>query len=117
MNALINYLKKDKIIGFSILASCSILLLSLFYIIFVYRYLPNFLPLYNQMPWGAARLGDKWQLFIVPIAAFFVVILNALLINILYNKVPLLARMLGVTTLLLTLITIIFIFRMTQLII
>lgn len=117
MNALINCLKKDKIIGLSILASGCLLFLSLVYIIFVYRYLPNFLPLYNQMPWGAARLGDKWQLFIVPIAAFLTVVLNVLLINLLYNKVPLLARMLGVTSLLLTLLTTIFIFRITQLII
>ncbi len=69
------------------------------------------------MPWGAERLGDKWQIFIIPLATFLTVILNTFFINLLYEKVPLLARMLGVTSFLLSVIVMIFIFRMTQLII
>lgn len=72
-------------------------------------HLPPFLPLYNKMAWGYARLGNKWEIFI-PI--FFVLICisgNTYLGLKLQQKLPLLARFIFTTNLAISIFTAIFI--------
>src|SRR5258706_6354376 len=117
MNELFKHIKTDKIIKWGMILAASLLILETAYILIVYTSLPPFLPLFNQMPWGESRLGDKIEIFLPVIitVAFFVV--NVLLITRLYTRMPLASRILSITTLLVTVLSCIFVTRTLLLIV
>jgi hypothetical protein len=116
MSGLINTIFSDKITKLSTYASIGLLILSLFYIIFFYRNLPPLLPLYNQMPWGEDRLGSTIEIFIPPLLMLVAILGNTFFAAFLYERMPLVARALSVTAFLISLLTIIFVFRTIQLV-
>lgn len=95
--------------GFNI--SGVLLLISIFIPILLFRFLPPFLPLYNKLPWGYARLGTKIELFIPLSIAVFYYFCNIFLAEYLYKKIPLLARLLCATTIVIMLLINIFIIQ------
>lgn len=115
MNEYRSILASDKIIRYGTVISLGIILLALVYIGIIYRQLPPFVPLYNQMPWGEDRLGTKPEFFFLPVIALTVLIGNSFLSSVLYNRMPLIARALAITCFLVSLLTGIFIFRTVQL--
>ena len=117
MNELFKHIKADKIIKWGMVAAASLLILETAYILIVYTFLPPFLPLFNQMPWGESRLGDKIEIFLPVIitVAFFGV--NILLLARLYTRMPLASRILSITTLLITVLSCIFVTRTLLLIV
>jgi hypothetical protein len=117
MNELFKYIKADKIIKWGMILASLILILETAYILIVYTSLPPFLPLFNQMPWGENRLGEKIEIFlpIVITVAFFGV--NVLLLARLYTRMPLASRVLSITTLLITILSCIFVVRTLLLIV
>jgi len=117
MSALIKQLSSDKIVWWSILASLGCLLLSLSFIFLFYKALPPVLPLYNQLPWGTERLGPKLRLLIPVVICFAFLLSNAIISNYVYEKIPVLARILNVTTFLIALLTAVFVFRIIRLVI
>jgi hypothetical protein len=64
-----------------------------------WKVLPRVIPLYYSLPWGEARLAPKIQLFILPIVGLVVVVMNVVVGKILKLFPVLLARMLGVSAL------------------
>ena len=75
MSILIKPILADKFTFAGFLLSI-LLLLGIRYIIFSYIHLPPFLPLYNKLPWGYERLGEKSDIFIPIILSFAFLIGN-----------------------------------------
>lgn len=117
MNVLINRLTSDKIIRLGTLVAMGLLLFHLGFILLNLNRLPPVIPIYNQLPWGQARLGEKLQVFLPFLLVTGMVLLNTVIAAALYERMPLVSRILGITSLLLSLLSAVFIVRMMQLII
>lgn len=85
-------------------------------IVFFYLSLPELIPLFNQMPWGESRLASKLALFLPVIIATSFCLLNLTLLAKLYERIPLISRMLSIASLLIALLSAILIFRTLQLV-
>lgn len=115
MKNLIKKIKIDKIIKLGTYLSLALIFLHTVIIGVFYLSLPPYIPLYNQMPWGNDQIASKIEI-LIPISiniAFF--IFNLFLALKIYEKMPLLSRILSITTLLLCVLSIIFIIRIISL--
>ena len=110
MKNLFKYVKTDKIIKWSFQLSTVLLLCQIIYTAFSYFSLPPLVPLFNQLPWGEDRLGQKYEIFIPCALTLLFLVGNLLLINTLYEKLPLLSRLLSITTFLIATLSFIFFF-------
>ncbi|HWY79621.1 MAG TPA: hypothetical protein VNW29_04655 [Candidatus Sulfotelmatobacter sp.] len=117
MNETSNLVKADKIIRWGMTLSFVLLLLQAGVLALFYLKLPPIVPLFNQMPWGDTRLGATYEMLLplVITAVFF--IFNYILLTKLYIAMPLVSRIIGITTLLAALLSFIFVVRTLQLII
>lgn len=111
------YIHADKILRWSILFSALLLLLHLLILGIAYIFLPPIVPAYNQLPWGDARIGTKAELFIPIVISFICFFINYYLIGKIYNHMPLVARIISITMLLIAVLGIIFISRTVQILI
>jgi hypothetical protein len=116
MKKLIKYVISDKIVKWAILFSIGLLIFQLLYVVIVYRFLPPFIPLFNQMAWGSDRLGTKIEVFLPFLIASSFFFVNFFLATYFYEKMPLVSRMISITCLLIAILSFIFILRTTQLI-
>lgn len=98
MNAVIKTIRSDKILYYSFSGSISAIFLSLCITALFYSKLPPLIPLFNQLPWGDARLGTRGEIFIPIGIAALIATVNVGLLSPLYQKIPLLARIIAVTT-------------------
>lgn len=114
MNELIKRIKSDNIISLSILSGLFLIILSLALSLFFYSKLPPVLPLFNQMPWGETRLAQKQDIFLLPAVSFIIFATNSFLASLLYNRMPLLSRMLATTSLLVSILSFLLIVRTIQ---
>lgn len=117
MNILFKHIRSDKILFIACLATLFLLFVTILISIILYQYLPPFIPLFNQMPWGVARLGAKDQIFIPIFIGFITLLCNGFFISMIYEQNPLIARMLGMTALLTSLFIFLFTIRAIQIII
>lgn len=111
MKKFINNIKADRwtFRGFNI--SLLLTFLTILFILINYRNLPPFIPIFNQLPWGAQRLTVTPGIFI-PIAVFGIIfIVNLIFTSFVYPKNPLLARIVAATTFLVAIINFLFIIR------
>jgi len=116
MNGVSNLVKADKIIRWGMTFSLILLFLQASLIAFFYTKLPPLIPLFNQLPWGDDRLGVKYE-FLLPFGITGVYFLfNYLLLRKLYTTMPLVSRMIGITMLLASLLSFIFVIRTLQLV-
>jgi hypothetical protein len=109
-------IRNDNITQKSFFSSILIIFLSVAYILFYYSNLPPFIPLYNQLPWGEQRLASTSGILIPSLIAFIIFIFNIILSSIVYKKIPLISRMLSITTLLIAILTFLFIIRTVQIV-
>lgn len=116
MNVRISTLFSDKIVKQSSIITVLILLVLTGASVFFYFRLPPFIPLYNQLPWGFDRLSDKIGIFIPVVMAFGFSFLNILISAFIYEKMPLIARIVQASSFLIALLTLIFIARTIQLV-
>ncbi len=116
MNGLFKDIKKDRVIFTAFLASFILVFISVVYILFSYRNLPPFLPIYNQLPWGNDRIGTTITIFIPEALVFFISILNLIIFFLLYKKIQIVSRMLSATSLLVALLSFLFTIRTIQLV-
>lgn len=116
MKKLFRYVRADKIIRLAISIALLLILFEIGFILFSFFSLPPYLPLFNQMTWGESRLGTQLEIFLPVMITLLFFGLNFFLLNRLYEKMPLVSRMLGITTLLVTILSFIFIVRTLQLI-
>lgn len=117
MKGFFKKINADRIIKLSTYFSFFFLLLHLIYVSIFYYFLPPFFPLFNQMPWGEERLGVRNEIFLPFLIALSFFLFNLLLSLRLYEKLPLISRILSITNLLVCIISLIFIVRTVQLIV
>jgi hypothetical protein len=116
MNEITKQIKSDKIIKWSMGFAGLLLIIEAISIGIFYFSLPPLIPLFNQMPWGESRLAAKTGIFLPVLIATSFFFLNFFLLIKLYEKIPLISRMLSITTLLITLLSATLIFHTFQLI-
>ena len=117
MRGFINFIQSDKILLRGTLISLALLLLHVLALSIFYRLLPPYVPVYNQLPWGSERLGSRLELFIPFGISTTLLITNLIIIKFIAKTIPLFSRILIVTSLLLTILSLIFTLRIIQLII
>ncbi|HSX09460.1 MAG TPA: hypothetical protein VLF93_04870 [Candidatus Saccharimonadales bacterium] len=116
MNGVSNLVKADKIIRWGMTFAFILLLFQAGFLALFFLRLPPSIPLFNQLPWGEDRLGANYE-FILPLAItslFF--LFNYILLRKLYTTMPLVSRIIGITTLLASLLSFIFVVRTLQLV-
>lgn len=116
MNARIKALFKDKIVRQSSIIIFLLLVVLTAASVFFYFRLPPYIPLYNQLPWGFDRLSDKIGIFIPVAIAYGFSFINILISAFIYEKMPLIARIVHTTSFLIILLTLIFVARTIQLV-
>lgn len=97
MRRLFKNLTGDKIVIFFLSAAAITLVLTFLFIFIVYRSLPQYIPLFNQLPWGEPRIGKTIYIFIPPLAVFGFLIMDTVFSSLVYKRIPLLSRILAVT--------------------
>ena len=116
MSEVSKLVKADKIIRWGMTFSLILLLFQAGLLAVFYLRLPPVLPLFNQLPWSEDRLGVTYE-FLLPFiitAVFF--LFNYVLLRKLYITTPLISRIIGITTLLASLLSFIFVVRTLQLV-
>jgi len=116
MNEVSNLVKADKIIRWGMTFSLVLLILQALLLGGFFLLLPPIVPLFNQLPWGDARLGAKYEIFLPLVITTVFFLFNYFLLKKLYLTMPLVSRIIGVTTLLCALLSLIFVIRTLQLI-
>ncbi|MCL6096778.1 MAG: hypothetical protein M1444_03835 [Patescibacteria group bacterium] len=106
----------DKLTFRVFIATLIFTLLPLPYIVFFYRNLPPYLPVFNQLPWGQPRIAPPFGVFIPSLISLGILISNLVLSSVLYKKTPLVSRMLAVVSFIISILTLLFVFRTIQIV-
>ena len=117
MKKYFNYLRKDRLVLRLFILAFVLLLITFIISALSYTKLPPILPIFNQLPWGMQRLSPTPGIFIPPVLALSIFVVNIFLAAFSYEKSPLLARLFAVTTMLTGLLTLLFVVRTITLII
>lgn len=104
-------IRRDRIGRFGFLSASILSLLTFFYILLTYKNLPPFIPIFNQLPWGEERLGITLTILIPIIIDWLIIIVNLFISALIYQKIPLLSRMLATTTFIVTLLSSLFVVK------
>lgn len=108
MQEIINAIYKDKITALSFSASVGLWLVTLVVSGIFYFQLPPYVPVFNKMVWGYARLGAKWEFFLPLLLAALFLSVNSYIGIKLKDRLPLLTRFLFLTSLCISIFTSIF---------
>lgn len=116
MKVFINDFRKDKITRLGFIGSFVVGLASFVFVLFYYNNLPPFIPVFNQLPWGEQRLGTTIAIFLPILIAFLTLLFNLFFSLLTYMKIPLVSRILAVTSLSVSFLVLLFTVRTVQLI-
>lgn len=111
MSTYTNNFTRDKIVKTGLLMSVILLFLAFIYTVLIYSKLPPLIPVFNQLPWGLQRIGEKVMIFIPLILNVAFIFINLIFSNVVYDKMPLVVRMLGITSLFISFTVFVFIIR------
>ena len=111
MQEIIKKIFADKISGWSVGISICLLLLMLLAVAILYRFLPPYLPVYNKLAWGYARVGHTFELFFPLLLALLFLVINSYIGMKIQQRIPLLARFLFISVLSLSIFTTIFVVK------
>jgi hypothetical protein len=111
MRSFINNIVSDKLASRGFLISFLFMLFTLLYILVSYHNLPPFIPIFNQLPWGNDRLATTAGIFISTVIFGLIFIFNLIFTSLVYNKSPLIARMVAAVTLILAFMNFLFIIK------
>jgi hypothetical protein len=111
MKDFIKNITSDKLALRGFFISFLLMLFTILYILISYSNLPPFLPIFNQLPWGNERLTTSLGIFIPTVIFAFVFLFNIIFTSVVYNKSPLIARMVAAVTLILAFMNFLFIIR------
>lgn len=117
MNGLIKKIQADKLEFYCLILGLILFLLSAALVGIFYFQLPPIIPLFNQMPWGEARLGEKIQIFIPLGLGFSLYLINGIISLYMYDNQPLISRILCITGMTIGLFICLFVIRTIQIII
>lgn len=109
-------IRNDRITRLGFTSSFGIILASLFFVSFYYNSLPPFIPIFNQLPWGEQRLGTTIAIFLPILIAFLILLFNLFLSLLTYEKIPLVSRMIALTSLSVSFLVFLFMVRTVQLV-
>ena len=98
-------------------AAVAVIFMTFIYSLLSFRDLPPIIPLFNQLPWGDARFSPAIGIFLPQIVVLGIYIFNAIFSSLILKSIPLISRMLAVTTLLISILTFLFTIRTIQLVI
>jgi hypothetical protein len=107
----------DKTITSAFFINIFVIVTTIVYTLFSYGKLPPLIPIFNQLPWGEQRLGATFTIFIPVLIALLIFAINIFTSASIYKKVPLISRMLAGVSLLIGILTFLFIVRIITLII
>lgn len=116
MNSSFKKIIADKITFWNFFLSLFLVIISIVYASIMYTRLPPVLPIYNRMPWGYQRLGERIEIFIPISLVSIFFIANILLTTYIYNKLPLIARLISVSTFTISLCASIFVIKVITLV-
>ena len=102
-------IRDDKTIYLESIINAIFLIATLISILFSYHLLPPFIPIFNQLPWGQERLGNKLTIFIPLLVILLIFLTNSVTATAVYKKIPLVSRMLVTISLLTSILTGLFI--------
>jgi len=111
MKKFVSNIRTDKLTFRGFIISFFLIFLAVIYILINYNNLPPFIPIFNQLPWGEQRLTQTAGIFIPVIVFAVIFIFNIIYTSVVYEKNPLIARMIAATTLILSVINFLFIVR------
>src|SRR5215469_3655041 len=114
MNGVSNLVKADKIVRWGMTFAFILLLFQASLLAIFYLRLPPVIPLFNQLPWGEDRLGARYEFLLPLIMTSLFFLFNYILLRKLYITMPLVSRIIGITTLLASLLSCIFVIRTLQ---
>lgn len=109
MKGFFKTIQKDTVLLWSFWATIVLVVSMVAAIGISFTNLPPFLPLYNHMPWGYARLGNTYEIFLLPASIVLLCCINTSIGIGLMEKSPLLTRFLFLTMVTLAFFTAIFI--------
>lgn len=107
---------EDTITKWGILSSFLFIFLGLLITLIYVKELPPFLPIYNKLPWGYARIGTKIQIFVPFLICIAIAVGNSIISTKIYEKIPLLSRILCASALGASILYLIFIAQLIYLI-
>jgi len=116
MKEFFNDILGDKTITFAFLINIFFIIAAIGYILFSYGKLPPLIPVFNQMPWGKQRLGATFTIFLPVLIAILILIINLFTSNSIYKQIPLISRMFAAVSLLIGILTFLFVIRTITLI-
>ena len=111
MKELFKDIRRDKTGRFGFLGAFVLSLLTFFYILLTYKNLPPFIPIFNQLPWGEQRLGTTLTIFIPILIDWVIILFNLFISALIYQKTPLVSRMIAITTFIVTILTSLFVVK------
>ncbi|MDE2025533.1 MAG: hypothetical protein KGJ07_03500 [Patescibacteria group bacterium] len=100
MKKFFRHIREDKLLFWSFVLSAVLLMGSVMLIGIFFQRIPPYLPLFNSLPWGYARVGSKITFFLPVLIGWIAIISNTIISSIIYEKIVLLARFIGGTTIL-----------------
>jgi hypothetical protein len=107
----------DKTITSAFFMNIFLIVTAIVYILFSYGKLPPLIPIFNQLPWGVQRLGATFTIFIPVLIALLIFAINIFTSASIYKKIPLISRMFAGVSLLIGILTFLFVVRIITLII
>lgn len=110
------YIIDDKITRLGFVGAFGVMLASIVFVLFYYNRLPPFIPIFNQLPWGEQRLGTTAAIFLPTLIAFLIFLFNLFLSELTYERLPLVSRMIAVTSLSVSIIVFLFMVKTIQLV-
>lgn len=102
MNLQMRRLRKDKTVFSAFVLSMFGMIISFIFLVFSYRSLPVLVPLFNQLPWGTDRLTDRAGLYIPYAVGLVFIVCNIFFSVMVYEKMPLISRMMAVANVLIS---------------
>lgn len=107
----------DKTIAFVFFLNGLFIITIIIFTLFSYGRLPPFVPIFNQLPWGEQRLGTTITIFIPVLVALLILLINIFTSTIIYKKIPLISRMMAAISLLISILTFLFVVKTVTLLI
>ncbi|MBU0708548.1 hypothetical protein KJ596_02220 [Patescibacteria group bacterium] len=107
---------KERYFVVTTLISAIFIQLMLWGVFLNYRVLPPEVPLYYFRPWGEARLAPTQQLWLIPVWSGAIFVFNTFLAWFLYKKEKFLAQLLVFTSIVVSGLGFVFLFRIFSLV-
>lgn len=104
-------LREDRLVSKLFSGAFVLIFLTILFTILNYSNLPPLIPVFNQLPWGPARLAETLGIFIPTALVLSICLINAILSGYIYSNSPLLSRLFAVTSFLIALLTFLFVTR------